>query len=358
MQFSGQLRANEIFSTIFNMIIGQQVFSSPIKHNFSKFLDESKREVGLYGDTMLYYSVDVLKSYEFMGDRDLNVLQLHRPKDPKCQSIVLDKFRQIPLTIDNYLSKRAWSTESAFSTFNQTMIKMMNDTRRIHETTVFNTYLGTTRTTVGRQDIKIQLPEEVEGNPEATNRLQAQTIATKMADLMVDLEDYSRDFNDYEYLRSLSTDDLVIIWNSEYLNKILKTDLPTIYHKDGVMEKTENRLPARYFGDINTEGGRTSGANVSIRSLIEKDYGATHVFPGDLLPNDTDYLENETYTENSKIIAKVMHKNSVPFLTSLSVNTTFVNPKALNENHYLTFGYNTLQKLDEYPFITIEVSAI
>lgn len=61
--------------------------------------------------TKLYYSTDVLKSFDWLGDEEAqNLLKLHRPEAPEVQEITISKFRMIPLTVDNYLTKRAFST--------------------------------------------------------------------------------------------------------------------------------------------------------------------------------------------------------------------------------------------------------
>ena len=120
--FTGQLRSNEIFAALYNMIISQQVFADNLADNYT-LVDKARVDGGLYGDTKLYYATDVLKSAPWGNDAEAtNLLALHRPEAPECQAIVLDQFRQICLTVDNYLSKRAWSTEGAFNEFNSVMM--------------------------------------------------------------------------------------------------------------------------------------------------------------------------------------------------------------------------------------------
>ena len=115
LQTAFTLTANEIFTTLANMIISQEVFADNIgKHQ--TLVDKARVDGGLYGDTKLYYATDVLKSNEWGADLEAgNLLSLDRPADPKVQSIKLDKFRQIRLTIDNYLTKRGFATEGAFA---------------------------------------------------------------------------------------------------------------------------------------------------------------------------------------------------------------------------------------------------
>ena len=356
--FNGQLRSNEIFAALYNMIISQEVFADNIYDTKASLVDMSRVDGGLYGDTKLYYATDVLSSAPWGNDAEAaNLLKLYRPKAPEVQAIHLDIFRQISLTVDDYLSKRAWSTEGAFSSFNSVMLGWIRDTKRVYDSTLFNAYVGTAESDVGKQDITITLPT-VADNPEAQARMQAGAIAAKMADLLVELEDVTRDYNDYGNLRSYSGDSLIAVWNSEKLNEIKKIDLPTIFHKDGLIDKMgEYTLPARYFGKVNASAGTTTATNTTVRSLVEKDFGTKHCFPGDLLPNSQAYGANETYTQDDTILFKIMHKRSVPYMSAFEVGTSFFNPKSLTENHYLTWGHNTLEYLKNYPFITVRGDA-
>ena len=348
--FNGQLRSNEIFAALYNMIISQQVFADNVYDTKSTLADMSRVDGSMYGDTKLYYATDVLKSVPWGNDAEAaNLLALHRPEAPECQAIHLDQFRQISLTVDNYLSKRAWGTEGSFSSFNSVMLGWIRDTKRVYDSTLFNSYIGTAASTVGKQTKVITLPAEPDGSEvdlEAYNRIVAQTIAEETANLIVDLEDVSREYNDYGNLRSYDVNDLVFVWNSEQVNKIKKVDLPTIFHKDELIDKfAQHTLPARYFGNVNKTGGTTSGANITVRSLVEADYGNVHVFPGELLPGGVSYSANMTYTEDPSIVFKVYHKRSVPFMSAFEVGTSF-----------LTWGYNTLEYLKNYPFITVKVT--
>lgn len=322
--FTGQLSSNEIFATIYNMIISQTVYADPIAGTYSKLMEENRTDGGLYGDTKLYYSTDALTSEPWGNDAEAeNLLNLYRPKAPQCQAIKLDKFRQISLTVDNYLTKRAWSTEGAFSSFNSVMLGWIRDTKRIYDATLFNSYVGTAESAVGEQSQSITLPA-VAGNAEAQNRLQAQTIAESIANLFVDITDVSRNYNDYQNLRSYAEGDIIVVWNSEWVNKITKLDLPTIFHNENLIKKFGDYvLPARYFGRVNASGSTVASSNATIRSLVEKVYTVSeedyHVFPGDLLPDGATYLANETYTVDSTIVCKIMYRRSVPFMSAFEV---------------------------------------
>lgn len=362
--FNGQLNLNEVLTTVYNMIIKQIVHTTNVAGTFSSLVDRARVEGSLYGDTILYYDTDSLFPLDFVPDSEeqLNLLKTHRPPDPKCQAIKLDVFKYIPVTIDNYFSKRAFSTETVFSDFNSTVIKWLNDTKRIYDATTYNAHLGTAESNIGRQQDTVSLVSITEAattaDEESYNRLVAQTIAEHVANLLIDLSDVSRDFNDYGYVRSFDLDDIIVVWNSEWYNSITKLDLPTIFHKDELLDKFDrkNVLPARYFGTYTGSGtGTTTGTNTSIRAReATTKYGGKQLFAGDLLPNSTEYDGYDTYTENGDIICKIIHKDSLPYMSGFTAENVFLNVKNLSENHYLAFGHNTLEHLKGLPFITVK----
>lgn len=360
VNWNGRLNSNEVYSDLYNVILRHVVFSDNIDDTKASLLDMSRVDGGLYGDTILFTSFDIGETYEWLGDQEAaNLLNVNRNKTEVTQAVVLDKFRQINLTTDDYLSKRAWTDATAFGQFNSALLQNIQDTRRVFDSRYFNTFIGTHETNVGKQLLQITLQKEEENETpeqtEARNRINAQTIAAFMADLMVDMEDTTRDYNDYEYLRSVNSNDLIAVWNSEWVNKITHLDTPTIYNRDKALADKfgEYTLPARYFGTILSSGGTTGAANITVRTLIERKIGNKTYFPGDLLPASTEYNAGEAYTEDNTIAFKIMHKKSVPYMVGFSTATEFFNPRALNQNHYLTWGYNTLQHLYNLPFVTV-----
>lgn len=360
--FTGTLNTNKIYAAIFNMIISQRVFGDNIKGTNARYMEEAREDGTLYGDTKLYYACDILKSRDWLNDAEApKLLELERPQAPKTQSITMDVFRIIKVTLDSYLSKQAWSTEGAFSEFNSVVESMLSDTKRVYDSTLFNTFIGTHETNVGKQEVEITLPKApaasaTEQEVEAYNRVSAQTIAKKLADIFDELEDPNRDYNDYGYMRSYDAGDFRVIWNSEYLNKITKLDLPTIFHKDIYDGLISDKLPAKYFGTINASTGTTQATNKTIRSLIETDYGSVHVFPGELLPGNVAYQANTTYTEDGTIACKIYKKGAVPFMSAFTIATSFFNPQSLTDTRMLIFGHNTLEQLHNYPFITVKAT--
>lgn len=384
------LTANEIFQTLANMIISQEVFADNLgKHQ--TLVDKARVEGTLYGDTKLYYATDVLKSHDWLNDEEAPyLLALDRPQDPAVQAIKLDKFRQIRLTTDNYMTKRAFSDEGSFASFNGVMLGWMRETKRVYEGTLYDCYVATTTSNVGKQLRTVDITNATSGLTGIEKaRMTAMVIAQDLADLLVEMGDYSRDFNDYGYLRSYANESIKVVWNSKFVNQIKKVDLPTIFNKEGLVDKFEQEvLPARYFGtvitsenvanysastpttgkpidsDDNTYVPGEGHANGCIRSLIEADVKVSnkdyHLFPGDEIPagatiasSGATFAYGDVYIEQADIMYKVLVKWP-PIMSAFEVGTTFMNQRSLTENHYLTWGYNTLQYLKNYPFITVK----
>ena len=355
--FNGQLRSNEIFSALYNMIISQEVFADNIKG--SDLVDQARVDGGLYGDTKLYYSTDALESTEWGNDAEAtNLLELHRPKNPECQAIVLDTFRQISLTGDNYLSKRAWADEGSFSSFNSVMLGWLRDTKKVYDGTTYNCYIGTAEGQAAQSEVVITLAE---GDNEA------QVIANKLADVITEMTDYNRDFNDYHQLRRFGEDEIKIIFNAKHINKIKTIDLPVIFDNAGLKATfSKEKLPAKYFGEVITTDNYVVQSGETVRALVEQVIGSTHYFAGDKIPAGTtvkligsvEYGKDPApacYREDAKIVCKIVTKLP-PYMSAFEVGTSFYNPKSLTENHYLTFGHNTIEYLKAYPMVTVKLA--
>lgn len=371
--FLGTLRTNECYAALFNMILSQQNFADNIQKH-QTLVEQAKEEAGLSGDQKLYYSTDALASKVWGADlthpkggvQDVeaaNLLNVERAPAPACQALVIDCFRIIALTTDEYMSKRAWGTESAFADFTSIMIGWMADTRKVYEGTLYNSFIGTDESVIGAQQQTVHLESASASDPlygltgVEKEQMEAMIIAQNLADLFVLMGDYNRDFNDYQFLRSYSDENIKVIWNSKFVNKIRKVDLPTIFHKDGLVDKFEQEiLPARYFGSVQ---GTAHTSVAGERSLLETDYTVggvtTHVFPGDVIPTGASVAAGASYIVDDTIIAKVVVKLP-PMLSAFSASTSFYNPRALITNRYLIWGHSTLEHLLNYPMITIRAS--
>ena len=359
-KFNGQLRSNEIFGALFNMIISQEVFADNIKGD--DLIDQARVDGGLHGDTKLYYSTDALASSEWGNDEEAaNLLEIARPDAPKCQAIHIDNFRMINVTVDNYLSKRAWSDEGTFSQFNSIMLGWLRDTKKVSEGTRYNCFIGTCTAT--DEEGTAVASEIKEVTP--TVAADAKQLAQALADIVTEMTDYSREFNGYGQLRRHSEAELKVIFNSKYINRIKNVDLPVIFDNAGLKATfSKEVLPARYFGTVVKTPVQSSQNTGQYRALVEQTIGGKHYFAGDKIaagveiPLITSVYHESTpacYEESDKVIAKIMVKLP-PVMSAFETGTSFFNPRSLTENHYLVYSYNTLEELKAYPMVTVKVS--
>ena len=392
---SYSLNVNEIYASMFNMVIAEQTFADNISGKNSKLVSEAKAEVGLYGDSKNYWSTDVLKSHAWGNDAEAtNLVAVDRGPAPKGQRIVINIFRQIRLTTDQYLSKRAWMSEGSFGQFISVMKGWITETKKVYDETTYNAFIGTHISGADVNTINVDLRSASAGQPlygltgDEKANMTAKLIAQGLADLFDDLGDVTRKYNVYKFLRSYSEDKIKVIWNKKFINQIQKVNLPTIFHKDGLMEKfTEYSLPSRYFGtvitasnvstysastpttgkpidsDDDTYAPGVGNANGTIRTLYEVDVtvGGTdyHLFAGDEIPTGATIKSGGTfelgtvYIEDATVICKVVTKLP-PYMSAFEVGTSFFNPRSLTETNYLTFGHNTLEALLDSAYVTVK----
>ena len=347
--FSGSLNQNEIYSALYNMIISQQVFDRI--GDSGELVDEAKVDGGLYGDTKLFYAADVLPTSAWGNDNEAaNLLSLDRPAAPECQAIVLNKFRQIRLTLDDYLSKRAWSDEGSFGQFNSLMEGMVGKSKRIYDVTTYNAFIGTDE--VAAQDVTVTI--DTGETPEG----EVKKVAKAVADIIAKMKNVSRAFNEYGHMTKFDEGEIKIIWNSAFLNKFRKVDMPAIFHNEGLVDKLGDRvLFEDYFGDINSSQ-KTADANTYalVEQTITYNNVVYHYFPGEKIATSHVSAAGCSYQKTTDVICRIYVKLPA-YMSAFEVGTTFFNPRSLTENHYLTFGHNSLAYLKNYPFITVKAKA-
>lgn len=376
------LQPNRIFSNIFNMIINQEIFSDNIKGTYGDLASRFKANVGLFGDTVTYYATDCGEVEDWVQDSssELNVLDIKRPASPKVQYIEIDTFKKVWTTIGNYLSKQAFLDQGTHAQFNSIVLGWLSATRRIYESKMVNVFVGNHISNAQVNTVTVNLKDAASTDPlygitgEEKARMEAGIIGQELADLTVNLKDATRKYNDYGMMRSYNDNDFIYVTNSRWINKIEKRDLPTTFHKDGIIGKLgENVLPSYYFGRPTTASDVTASTGVVDSTNFDPVYskvarGLTingtyyYVFPGDVIPDGATVIANgdfelaETYVEDPNVICKVIHKNAVKFLTAFSSNTAFWNARNLTTNHYLIFGFAEPAALYNYPFITVKAS--
>ena len=386
--FNGQLNSNEMYNSMFNMVRLAKTYADNLKGLDDSLASRYRADGGMYHDKSVYTDMDILYSRVWDPD-NTNVLAPEAVVAPKQQEITVNMFRQIGLYTDEYLSKRAWQNAEKYDEFRSVVSKQVSETKKVFEQKLVDTYVGVVRNG-GGQDVTLTLPTD--NNAEAQNRLQAQYIAEKIGSLFVKLKDSSTKYNKNGFLKSFKPEDFDMVWNETYYNKILYTDLPSIFHDEKLLKVLKNGdvRDSHYFG-TSALGSVTTANGTTIRARREYfipvnasgEYAEAgskvfHVFPGDVLPNKTpinatgiDTFTDITatingksrtvsactsafaYVEDSKVICKIIHKEAIKYLSSFETGSEFWNPRNLSTNRYLTWAYAEPETLDGYPLITI-----
>lgn len=389
--FNGQLNVNEWYNSLFNAYRLITTFADNIDALDNSLAERYKTDGGMYQDQSVFTDMDVLYSREW-DPTDGNVLEPEMKAYPVQQTIKLDKKRQIGLYVEQYLSKRAWMDPDVFDSFLSVVQSLVSRTRKVYEQRMVDVAIGTMETSIGAQQQAVDITTAVgDATGEEKNRLKAQAIAQAIANLKVALADSTRDFNDNQFICAFPMESMDIIINADYYNEILKIDLPTIFHKEGLSLEGTVR-PARYFGKDSAAGtanGTTHRAKdqYAIRVGTNGEYSATgtsikFVFAGDLLPkgtpvvaagtaltkakaafvvngqslNITYYSTVHAYEADSTIICKIVHRDGIKYMSSFETETEFWNPKNLTTNRYLTWMYSNPEHLNHYPLITLRAA--
>lgn len=363
--FTGSLKANEVFASLYNQIISIQVFDTGIDLD-GELYDTRKVDGTLYGDTKLYISTDVLKSYGWSHDVNAgyNLLTQKRPPAPVEQSVSINVFRQIPITVDDYLTKRAFESEGSFVMLNGVLLSWLGKTKEVYEHTTYlaNILVTAKAKATAFKTITLTLPSGIAGYDGL--KWQAQELFKQIDDIGKELKEPSRSYNDVGFLRNYKLEDFDIVVPLGVLGNVDKHTIPFLFNED--KKPAIKEVHWKYFGAIKGTAYTALGTE---RSLIETDYTVssvvTHVFPGDLIPVGAsvpkdvsyapDYATKPTIQDGLEIF--LIHKADFPIMSAFTVGTSFFNGQTLTTNQYLTFGHNDLgaSHIGEFPLLKLTI---
>lgn len=376
---SQRLNANTVYSSLFNFVRLVGVLGAKLKIDDSNAQRYKLDGYGRYEDQLEWISCDVLTSKVF-DPTDTNVLATEQKITPAYKIITVDQVRQIGLTLPtDFLASQAFQNANYFDEIVSLAQSMIQKTRKLYDQRLVDTYIGTTVSTVGKQSQTVTLT----GSSAQDDTL---AIAEKVSNILFDMADTTRDYNDRQYMSAFGKEDVEILWNSKYFSKMMKVGLPVTYNKDGVLENGRT-LHARYFGTpittsnystysastpaagkpIDSDDGTyvpgSNNANGTLRALAEMDITVsavtTHVFPGDELPAGAVVYSSGAvaipcYIEDAKVICKIISKDAIKYVSSIETETSFVNGKNHSQNFWLTFMYANPDRLPEETFTTLK----
>ena len=344
------LNANSVFGSLYNQIISVQPYAVGIEYE-DDIVAARKVDGTLFGDTKVYVDTDILKSYDWShADATYNLLTQKRPPAPANDTVVIDTFRQIPVTIDDYLTKQAWMDEGSFAQFNSTILGWMSTTKSVYEHTKFTNDIVmdamSKATSIGTISLKqADFGTAAQATPLELNMWQKSrylTFSRKLKAMLRDLNEASRAYNDHGFMKNV---------NPSLYQLVVPTGIKQGFEAYEVPLPIETKEVHWMYWGVAAAAGTSDGTK---RSRIEADFtnGTTpvHLFPGELIPDGYTFTTGQAYTPaytaqpdlngTTDLSFLLINKNDYPIPSAFSVATSFFNAKDLVVNHYLTFGYS------------------
>ena len=320
-------------------------------------------------------TLDSIPVHDWTNDAEAaNLLALDRNKKQHEEKITLNVFKQIRLTTDAYMqTKQLWTSENGFSRFASLLLQTMENAKKVYEIKTFDVFAGTTTSTdpAGEQNTTWDLSEDgpdVTTDPEGAARWYGMKLAERLSNLMYDLRDVRRCWNDIQYEASYNIDEFQLILPASVANKFKYNSLPTIFDNGPLKALLEDAsvLPAIYFGDpVTVTGTQIKADGQTHRFLHSQFLGSTFYNAGDLIPKDTVIASTTEIvvpaykhttvagTIRSDFILKLIHKEDCPYMSAYNVRSQFYNARSHTTNNYLTFAHNTLEHIGIFPLITV-----
>lgn len=348
--YNYKLNINRIISSMYNLIISQEVVDGGRSGGFADLLDESRVDGFNYGDTKTFISVDTLSTIPFEGDQTYNILETHRAKDPHIQAMVMNNFRQIPLTTGgDFFDKQAFLAEGSYMRYISAVLTMIRYTKRIYEGTLFNRVIGTHKST-SQVEIEVdasKYPSLVQG------------LAVTLADLFDELKQPNTEYNDIGFTRAYDISELETLVNNKLVNEMTMVNTPSLFHDETVKSMIDKgKINHRYLGTVKTTGGTGDGTVRACYEMTAIKSGSpdVHLWPGMVIPTGYAYKANEAYTPDENILAIVTCKGFAKWMSGFTREAEWINPRNGNHQHYLNFGTNDPDKiiLDDAPWIIIK----
>ena len=366
--FNGQLNTGIVYNSLYNAIIAIYQIKQHFTDSYS-LVDRFRKEGSEYGDQLVYLTLDSIPVHDWTNDGEAaNLLSLDRNKKQHEEKITLNIFKQIRLTTDAYMqTKQLWTSENGFSRFASLLLQTMENAKKVYEIKTFDVFAGTVQTTTGSQfatwDLETGGPDAT-NDPEGAARWYGMKLAENLSNLMYNLRDVRRDWNDIQYEASYDIDEFQLLLPASVANKFKYNSLPTIYNNGPLKELFEDAyiLPDIYFGEVvKVKGTEIKADGTSDRFLNSQFIGSTFYNAGDIIPKDT-VIASATeivvpaYRPVNTILLKLIHKEDCPYMSAYNVRSQFYNARSHTTNNYLTFAHNTLEHIGIYPLITVQTA--
>ena len=371
-QFNGQLNSGIIYNSMYNAIIAIYQIKQHFTDSYS-LVDRFRKEGSEYGDKLVYMTLDSIPVHDWTNDGEAaNLLALDRNKKQHEEEIKLDVFKQIRLTTDAYMqTKQLWTSENGFSRFASLLLQTMENAKKVYEIKTFDVFAGTVKATGAAQSATWDLSE---GGPNSTNdpegaaRWFGMKLAERLSNLMYNLRDVRRTWNDIGYEASYNMDEFQLVLPASVANQFKYVSMPTIFDNGPLKSLLEDAyiLPDIYFGDVVTVTGTQIKADGTTHRFLHSQFlEDTFYNAGDLIPKDTVIASTTAIVvpaykmpnaDTTDVLLKLIHKEDCPYMSAYNVRSQFYNARSHTTNNYLTFAHNTLEHIGIFPLITIKTA--
>lgn len=404
-----QRKTNEVYLNLLNAIISEQI--GPIRVAEPVLANLLTVDGTLYGDSKIVHEQDIGTSYPWGGDIEApKLLKVNRNDSVKSQVWTIDQFVQCNITLDIYLSKRAWGSQNLFGEFNAQLSASLDQIEAVFKNGYVNTFLGTEKsfgtadTPDGITEILIDMDEVIKTLAPLTtidymayNNLRRAAVAEAIDLVKMNIADNSRDFNDVGFLRAFPRDTLTVLYNEKVKIHLERFGSPDAGLSNALPEG--HKMHPRYFGEpvaeatvgvgvMTTATHRSKSERWYFTSLAATPtmYGGSAILAADQTIEEYAASLNASVAGSAKFIrsadlvgagfwarslevyvsqledttlythaCSLFVPRAIPFMGAFKVRTRFDNARALNFNEYVTFGFNTLQRSQFLPFVVIKI---
>lgn len=368
--FNGQLNTGIVYNSMYNAIIAIYQIKQHFTDSYS-LVDRFRKEGSEYGDQLVYMTLDSIPVHDWTNDAEAaNLLALDRNKKQHEEKITLDVFKQIRLTTDAYMqTKQLWTSENGFSRFASLLLQTMENAKKVYEIKTFDVFVGTVKSPTDNgtpQNVAWDLTEggpNASTDPEGAARWYGMKLAEKLSNLMYELRDVRRTWNDIGYEASYNMDEFQLLLPASVASKFKYISMPTIFDNGPLKALLEDAyiLPDSYFGEvIKVTGTEIKADGINHRFLHSQFLGGTFYNAGDVIPKDTVIASTTaivvpayTTDASANFVLKLVHKEDCPYMSAYNVRSQFYNARSHTTNNYLTFAHNTLEHIGIFPLITV-----
>ena len=321
----GTFNKNFLFAGTINLLRNVLVYANNVKKTGMDIGARYRVDFGTAPKQLIRYSTDILQTVPFAGGDSLQndgndqlqeesnlLLKNNFPVDPDNQALEGGKMRLIHLSVERFVSGRAFDEPYVQNDFWGIMLGWTTATKDVADETNFRAWLFTLQ---ADRVFTVELYNPADAtniaDAEKINRMNTQFLSSFLASLFTNVMDYTRLLNGFGNLRNYNITEFDVYGKPETMNKIRLVDVPMLFHKDGVENNFAFELQhARMFGEINDVAGT---GDSTITWSVDKgkptvtSIGTVRSLIDQWLPSDETPVVGQRYKGNTRLIDGVVY---------------------------------------------------